>query len=512
MADQKLNYRPDIDGLRAVAVLPVVAFHMHLPMVTGGFVGVDVFFVISGYLIGSIILRDCENGTFTFSGFYRRRIARIFPALAAVLLFVLVMCWKLSTPHDFDDASKSLLSALFSVSNFFFWSKEGYFDDSLASAPLLHTWSLSVEEQFYIVFPILVLLLKAKSRLFRSAALISISVLSLLVAGYATFKTPDAAFYLLPFRWWELGIGVILALRLIPIPRSWLVGNLIAAMGLVLVLLPMAAYDSETPFPGFAALVPCIGAAMVIHAGEARHASLVGRLLGWLPVRFIGLISYSMYLWHWPLIAFQNSNGIFFINSFKLSSKLGLLAIIFVVSVASWYFIERPTRRWGALYPKRVIPAGILAGGIVAALAGAVLVEGGFLNRYPQEAARFASYPIDDDSHFRPKECFLIGSDKLSDFDPKTCLSISRDKPNYLLVGDSHAAHLWFGLAHAMPAINFEQATVGGCAPTIDEVGLSKKYCREIMDEVFDQFLQANKPQKIILAARWTPRVLPALK
>jgi hypothetical protein len=273
----------------------------------------------------------------------------------------------------------------------------------------------------------------------------------------------------------------------------------------------MMFYSSTTPFPGIAALFPCVGAALVILSNTAG-LSVCGQLLSLRPVRLVGLISYSLYLWHWPLIVYQRSNAVFYGDSDHILSKLGLIVAMLVISFASWKFIEQPMRRLAARQSSfGTITAGLASTAAIAAACLIVIQSNGVASRYPPEAMRLASFLPGSFMHFRPGVCFITGADSLEAFDRKLCLSTATDKPNYLLLGDSHAAHLWYGLSEEFPGINFEQASVGSCPPTIDDPGLSKRFCREIMDEVFGSFMPKHPPAKLILAARWRPRNLPAL-
>ncbi|HEY4395835.1 MAG TPA: acyltransferase, partial [Polyangia bacterium] len=267
VAHTSLKYRPDVDGLRAVAVLAVVIFHLNVRPAHGGFVGVDIFFVISGYLIGSIILTQTRAGTFTFSSFYERRIRRILPALMGVLLAVTPLAYRWLLPKELVEYGRSLLAANFSASNFYFWQQSGYFD-SPASKPLLHTWSLGVEEQFYIALPILLVLLRRYAPRRTATWLVTLGAASLAVSAVGAYRSPVSAYFLMPSRAWELLLGTIIALDGFPRLRSAVVRHIAGLVGLALVLVPCHLYQSSTPFPGLAALVPCAGTGLIIAAGR----------------------------------------------------------------------------------------------------------------------------------------------------------------------------------------------------------------------------------------------------
>lgn len=334
-----LPYRPEIDGLRAVAVLPVLLFHAGLGC-PGGYVGVDVFFVISGYLIGSLILRESEAGEFRFTRFWIRRIRRLFPALAVTLAATAVAAWFLLIPTHLEETGAALVAQPLLVANFLFWSQSGYFETASEYQPLLHTWSLAVEEQFYLFLPLLLVPLLKRGR--RPAVIAT----WLFIAGsfawslYATVRFPSAAFFLLPSRIWELDLGLALAL----LPRAGFRSagqNEIASLaGLAAIIAPVFVYDAGTPFPGVASLAPCLGTALLIFANTGSLTTS-GRLLASPLPRWIGNISYPLYLWHWPVLVFARY---WWIGSPPLPLALASLAVSCLLAWATGRWIERPVR------------------------------------------------------------------------------------------------------------------------------------------------------------------------
>lgn len=355
-----MRYRREIDGLRALAVIPVVLFHAGFTAFQGGFVGVDVFFVISGYLITSIVLEENRRGTFTLRAFYIRRARRILPALLVVLACSGPAAWFLLLPSDTRDFAESVLAALFFVSNVLFWLESGYFDTASTLKPLLNTWSLGVEGQFYLLFPLFALLVLRKrgERGLWLGALAGFA-LSLGAAQWLTSSSPAAAFYLLPTRAWELLLGVLVALVLDrwPAPFGARLAGLLALLGIGAILLAVFAYDATVPFPGLPALLPTLGAALVILG--ARSGTLAQAILGNRLLVGIGLISYSLYLWHYPLFVFHRWTTID--GGASIAERWGLIALATILSLLTWVLVERPFRRPAVSWISRLRNRGFYA-------------------------------------------------------------------------------------------------------------------------------------------------------
>ena len=343
-----ISYRSDIDGLRAVAVVPVVLYHAGVPWLGGGFIGVDVFFVISGFLITSIIAPELESGKFSLLRFYERRARRILPALFFVLAASFLAATVMLLPGAFEAFGKSLLSTLGFVSNVWFWrSSTGYFAHASEFLPLLHTWSLAVEEQFYVFYPLALALLMRWGRRTMIVAIAATSLLSLALAVWATPQMPAASFYLLPTRAWELGFGALVALGVAPRRMHQTAREMLSAIALLAILVPMVFYDANTTFPGLAAVPPVLGATLLIMIG-ATGSSTLHRLLGARAIVSVGLISYSLYLWHWPVLAYFRVA----VADPHLPVALAILAVGLSSAMAylSWRYVERPFRvRPGAM-------------------------------------------------------------------------------------------------------------------------------------------------------------------
>lgn len=508
-----LKYRPEIDGLRAVAVLSVMAFHMNWPRTPGGFVGVDIFFVISGYLISSIILREICQSSFSILGFYERRIRRIFPALFAMLIVFTGFALIYILPSEFSVYAKSLLAATCSVSNFYFWQHAGYFDSQLSN-PLLHTWSLAVEEQFYIFFPLFLLLVRSLQPKRIKTAVVVLFFASLAVSSWQAFFAARAAFYMPSSRAWELLMGTMLSLGIFPRLPSRLWRNVVAAAGLLLIAYPVCFYSMRTPFPGLYALAPCLGAALIIGASESG-SSLVCSGLSLRPVVFVGLISYSLYLWHWPVIVAHQMGLLFSMNDTLPARYITMIsprfydrvintAASFLLAILSWRFVERPFRS-GSLRLKGP-PLFALAGSLMAVIIGFSIwanTAAGFTGRFSPKAAQIASFLDDSTSKqsMRLGSCFIAEGNTFRDYRPDLCLHSIAGKKNYLLLGDSHSAAIWTALSSALPGANVMQASAASCEPVVRPVG--SRDCKAMMNYIFQGYLTSHPVDTLFLEQRW---------
>jgi peptidoglycan/LPS O-acetylase OafA/YrhL len=395
---QALRYRPEIDGLRAVAVVAVVAYHAGLGL-PGGYVGVDVFFVISGYLITSLILKELDQGSFSLSVFWERRARRILPALVVVTLATLGAGYFLLLPTDFVALGKAVAAQAGFAANLYYWRDTGYFSGGADQKVLLHTWSLAVEEQFYLLLP---LALFAAFR-FAPVHLRPATTRSLFIAGilgslalsvYAVPRHPAAAFYLLPTRAWELLLGATLAV----FPAQWTPTNRdvrewATVLGLAAILVPCFVYTGETPFPGLAAIPPCFGTALLIWGTTRKEEGDPQPLLGWLlasPIFvFVGLVSYSFYLWHWPLFAFSTYWAV---EPLSLRFRASLVGLGFLLAFASWRFVETPFRTRQVVPSRRGIRVFAVSSLVVVLIGGAsVVAMEGLPERFSPEVLAYAN-------------------------------------------------------------------------------------------------------------------------
>jgi peptidoglycan/LPS O-acetylase OafA/YrhL len=492
------RYRADIDGLRALAILPVLLFHYKVPGFSGGFVGVDVFFVISGYLIASLIYGEMRDGRFFILTFYERRIRRIFPALLALLVATTAAAWFILFPPDFSRYAHSLFYTAFFASNIGFWRDLGYFDVAAEQKPLLHLWSIAVEEQFYVLFPAILLLVSGRS---KARALVAVSVIlaaSFAFSVYAVHAGPAFAFYMLPSRAWELMLGAVLAIGGFAAPSARVVREVLAALGVVLIGIGVFVFTSATPFPGWEALLPCVGAALVIYAGQARTG--VTDVLSTRPLVLIGLISYSLYLWHWPLFVFTRDVLGRDLHPWETAA---LIAVAFALAIASWRFVERPFRARGFRPPRWKLFGGALAAMVLAAACGAAIeVDHGVPQRFSPAVQRILAAVHDVDP--RAVTCFgMTGADVRAG---KLCRigDPAARTPSFVLWGDSHAG----AIIPAIDAIAKREhrsgifAATDSCPPLLGVIRPDAWKCKDFNDAVI---VVASRPEirDVILDARW---------
>lgn len=496
-----IGYRKDIDGLRAVAIVPVVLYHTGLSGLGGGFIGVDVFFVISGYLITSILADEIRRGEISILGFYERRARRIFPALFVMLLVSIAAFTTILLPFDLRAFSRSVIATVSFTSNILFHLESGYFAAPSELKPLLHTWSLAVEEQFYILFPILLVLLSRTGRRTRNTALVAIATLSFAINLWGVRPHPSATFYLLPARAWELLLGSLLALDILPAPVGRGLREVAAALGLALIGTGMLTLSAADPFPGWNATLPCIGTALIIWAGIGGD-SLGGRLLGLQPLVFIGRISYSLYLWHWPIIVFVR-----YATDRALSpAEAGMaVAASLVAATLSWRFIEQPFRGKNSRFTRRgIFAVSAVAAGLLLSVGAVGYGTKGWPQRFPEALpiiAKYAEYPPSF-GMLRRGTCFLREDQPAAEYDRDACYGGA--SPDALIWGDSHAAHLYRGVsAQASRAgLTTGQATQSLCAPILNLPAYYIAGCKAFNDYILS-LIRQDPPRTVILAGRW---------
>jgi peptidoglycan/LPS O-acetylase OafA/YrhL len=495
-----MKYRPDIDGLRCLAIVPVALFHAGADYFSGGFVGVDVFFVISGFLITSIIRQEIHQNTFTVAGFYERRCRRIFPPLIVVVLACFVIGYFTMLPGQYADFGSSAIAALLFVSNGFFWLQTGYFRPVAEWMPLLHTWSIAVEEQYYIIFPVFMLIAR-RWRVSRQLVVIGIVfALSFLISAYGAYRHPSAAFYLTPSRAWELLLGVLIAYWTSPTLRQRWLREALSFAGLLMILGPIAAYDARTPFPGLAAAVPCLGTGILIVTGRTGPGFVKSALENRVLV-FIGLISYSLYLWHWPLFVFMRLR--FAQTELSPGQVAAGTLLSFCISVLSWHFIERPFRQREAFSRGSIFRYSAAAVLLSLSIAGAVRLFDGIPDRVAPQALAFEEASKDIDP---------FGARCSGRVDDPSCHFGSDDSApvSFVLWGDSHAAAFRPALEEAMKGSGRRGTLAwldGGCPPLlgsrrVNELGAEE--CRAFRERVVAFLTDTdNSIKTVFLSARW---------
>ncbi|SMX57195.1 putative acyltransferase, group 3; O-antigen acetylase; membrane protein [Bradyrhizobium sp. ORS 285] len=500
----RLGYRQDIDGLRAVAVLPVLVYHAFPAAVPGGFYGVDIFFVISGYLITGIIHKQMLSGTFSIADFYARRIRRIFPALITVVLVTFLIGWFVLPPRELKSLGTNIAGGAVFVQNFILLGQVGYFDLAAEKKPLLHLWSLAIEEQYYIVWPLLLMLIGSWRR--RSLAItLVLAAASFVACLIVQPRAPDHAFYLPVTRAWELLVGSGLALwvngraaedRPLPLIGAPIVGELVALAAMIAIALAFWRYGRPTPHPGGATLLPVLGAAALI----ATSGTLVHRyILSTMPAVFVGLISYPLYLWHYPLMAYAR---IQLLDAVPASVMVAIIAASLVLAWATYHFIERPIRFGWRLARLKV--GGLLGGMIALGIVGVVADRtNGLPVRIPADLRGFMLTGEETSVHWRRGKCLLLPDQSAADF-ASECAGDGRH-PLIVVWGDSFGSSLYPGLAHFKAERGFEVAefTASACPPLLDYVQPDRSHCRGANDFVAER-LASLKPELVILYSTWS--------
>jgi len=484
-----LRYRPEIDGLRALAVIPVILFHAGFESFSGGFVGVDVFFVISGYLITTIILSEMDDGKFSLLHFYERRARRILPALFFVMIICSPFAWLWLTPLELDDFSQSLIAVSTFTSNFLFWKESGYFDTAVDLKPLLHTWSLAVEEQYYVLFPLFMILMWRLGKQWIIGVLVILAIISLGLAHWGAYYAPTPTFYLLPTRGWEILVGSFIAFfynRFKHIKINPLLSQILSLVGFLFITYAIFMFDKQTPFPSLYALIPTLGAASIIAFTTPK--TLVYRVLSCRILVFIGLISYSAYLWHQPMFAFAKH------KTFSEPSSLLMILLVvfsFIFAYLTWKYIESPFRGRKVVQTKKLVLLSI-AFSMVFIIIGIVGhksdgFDSYFLENRLNDTQRDIYLLVKDSSRFKgfnSGECQFLQQHITDDSIKRINECFSKYGPAVIVLGDSHATNLY----HIVAKTNIYPFVVGiaqgGCRPQNN-----KKSCHY---DSFDHFLDEH--------------------
>ncbi len=523
-----LHYRPDLDGLRAIAVLAVVGYHAAPLRIHGGYVGVDIFFVISGFLITGIIARGFLLDTFSFLEFYARRVRRIFPALSIVMLVTLALGWACLLPDEFEQLGRHIVAGSLFSSNLLLWSEAGYFEANAEFKPLLHLWSLGIEEQFYLVWPLtlFVFLKYLKRPVWAIGAVAGISfILNIVLLEQSTTAT-----FFSPFtRIWELLIGAVVATAFTERPDQYngsaglpagspadsrLSLNIASIAGIGLIGGSIVLFSRETPFPGWCALYPTIGTALLIVAGPSSWFNRV--VLSNRYIVYVGLISYPFYLWHWPLLSYSNIVVLDDVSNLK-ELKVAALGIALIAAALTYRLIERPLR----IANIRVVVNWL--GGVFLVLiliGGIVMVSNGMTGRFSAGQLALINSAKDEKLaapvEYRQGICFLSVAQRFSDLAAE-CLGSANS--GVVLWGDSYSAHLYPGLKKLMHASKMQlgQVTMAACPPVLEYRSNTVPNCRAFNLKIALD-IQKFRPQTIILAADWmsyihnVPNFLPQLR
>jgi peptidoglycan/LPS O-acetylase OafA/YrhL len=493
-------YRPEIDGLRAIAIIAVLFFHLGLGC-PGGYIGVDVFFVISGYLITGIIQRGLESGRFTLADFWERRIRRIYPAFAVMMITTLLVGSWLLLPNEIEELAKSAVAQLCMVGNVYFWRDTGYFAGPAEFKPLLHSWSLAVEEQFYLFFPIALMLLRVYKISRPVPLLLSVAFLSLVISAYGAIFRPSPTFYLLPTRAWELLVGCLLAF--LPEARNGSVRRdaFLGAAGLLAILLPVFLFSPRVPFPGLAALPPVFGAAAIIRSTAGPSKTWLHSGLSFKPLVFIGLISYSLYLWHWPVIVFTRTVSErfgWYESGFALLVSVGLAFL-------SYRYVETPFRNKKYLANrKRLFKNALASSGLIAIM--------GFGSTKVQEV-KYPNYrSLQEDLTWMGGEVFTPPAEL--DFDSLPVLGIEPtvgERLDFLLWGDSHAAVLCEVISKSArrhrisgkAICTYSQVPFLDVCTPMDVVNGDPALEIRFRSEI-EEIIRKRRPKNLVIAARWS--------
>ena len=506
MQVDKTHYRPDIEGLRAIAIFGVLGFHALPEFVPGGFVGVDVFFVISGYLITGIIFNNISTKSFSFFDFFFRRVRRIFPALAVVLLSTLLLGWFLLLPDEYSALGKHTIAATIFSSNFLLLDEINYFNSAAELKPLLHLWSLGVEGQFYLVWPVLLIGIWRFSK-YGAQIFFILILFSFLLNIFYIEVYPAKSFYLPITRFWELLMGAFVAVSIkhqnffssfflwlekLPSPRLDILRNISSVSGFLLILLAIIFINKNVAFPGIAALIPTLGTVMIIAAGPSAH---LNRYLLSHPFSvFIGLISYPLYLWHWPLLVIS---GLSF--SLNLFVKILVLVISFFLAWLTYVLIEKPFHI--LKYRIQKFTALILVFLITGVLGAIVFKNNGYSERYPENVLAISEFDFDHQTAFRQEECELP-----QHLNPNT-FPYCVDQPNessegeIILWGDSHAQHLYPGIKSVFGQSNKITMLIAPACPPIIEHSAYKN-CK-LFNAYSLKRIISEKPDMVIIAGNW---------
>lgn len=494
-----MQYRREIDGLRAVAVVPVILFHAGFDTMSGGYVGVDVFFVISGFLITSILMQDRAEGRYSLADFYERRARRILPALFVVCAATLPMAWAWMLPDELAQHGRALAAVMLFVSNFHFLDQAGgYFSPGLELQPLLHTWSLAIEEQYYLLLPLVLMAFRGLRALGMVVLLMGLA--SLLLADWGAWARPEKNFFFTLSRLWELFAGSLAAVWLRAHGGTITQNGLLAALGLAMILGAMLTFDSATPFPSRMTLVPVAGTVLVLLC--AGPGTLVGRVLGWPVFVGIGLVSYSAYLWHQPLFAFARLR---LVDDPPAALMAGLAILSLGLAVMTYALVEQPFRRRGtvALMPRRaaVLATSAAGMGLFIALGLGLERQGGLPARWSDSAALAQVSQTAGQNLERMDICHRAGG--YPGLALPDCNTAGAGPLDALIIGDSHASALRAALFEAANGLNIGTIAYGACPPVPGLRSDRDSDCPALTERIYADIETSGIPV-VVLVARWS--------
>ncbi len=497
-----MKYRPEVDGLRALAIIPVILYHAGFSIFSGGFVGVDVFFVISGYLITTIIISEVSERRFSLVTFYERRARRILPPLFLVIFVSIPFAWLWLVPRDLQDFYQSILAILTFSSNFLFWLESGYFEPAAELKPMLHTWSLAVEEQYYIIFPLFIMVMWRLGQRVVFTMLAIFCLCSLFLAQWEAYNNADRGFYLLHTRGWEILLGSLVGMFLFrkkKIEFKSTIHQSLSLMGLCLILYSVFFYDRDTPFPSLYTLVPTLGAVLIILF--AKPQTIVYKLLSCRALVWIGLLSYSIYLWHQPLMAFAKY------RSASEPTELFMMVLVLLsilLAYLTYLFIEKPFRDKTFISRPKIFGISGVGAIFLAGVSGYVISQDGLKNRYSEQQQNLLAkldYSYTANPNYE-RDCFLQPEQTYLEFTDK-CL-VNQGAIRTFIWGDSHAMALTVGVRSGNE--NISQFTASACAPIYNQVFKPRPNCLDINNHVMD-LIAEYKPERVILHAYWLSHI-----
>lgn len=492
------KFRYDIQGLRALAVLSVVITHTFPKWLTGGYIGVDIFFVISGYLISKILFKECSQNSFSISNFYERRIKRIFPALIFVVISTIIAAYFILSPMSFREVGRNVFSTMLFVSNVDYWKSTNYFANAAELKPLLHTWSLSVEEQFYIFFPILIFYLyKIPNKKIAEVVLWALFLISLIVSEIAIQIDSSAAYYFFPTRAFELILGAIVAYRELFKAKKTVFKPITIYTGYLLTILPIALFSASTRFPGLSALIPTMGTALLITIGSSNPNYKEGFLLTNKWMVYVGNISFSLYLWHWPVLAFMRN-----LYTVELSLFQSFLAVFisFIMAAISYKAIEQPFMKNKKM---NFLNFGLISIILLSAVSLTIYLTNGFPTRFSTQS--LAIFKSSNDFNPLRNQCHYEGKSPPRSYESNCVIGTKGIDPQIAVWGDSHGAEFAYMLGEAAKSKHksIMEITASSCPPSIGYQAKARRYCESHNQSTLYGLIHDPRISTVVMVANY---------